>query len=76
VTVGRPTNNGRWDALYEIANHHFDGFTANRDDLLQHRVYATQTFDFAPWNLTAHAGAHLWDDDTAWSVGLYAQRSF
>jgi hypothetical protein len=77
LTVGRPTDSGRWDVLYEIANHHFDGFTADRDDLIQHRVYGTRTFDLASlWQITAHAGAHLWDDYVAFHAGLYAQRSF
>ncbi len=77
VTVGRTTENGRWDALYEISNHHFDGFTADRDDLIQHRVYATRSFELDSfWHLTAHAGAHLWDKDTALAAGFYLQRSF
>ncbi|MEZ5963611.1 MAG: hypothetical protein R3F56_07170 [Planctomycetota bacterium] len=77
VTLGRTTDDGSWDVMYELANHHFDGFSANRDDLLQHRLYATRTFELGSgWHATAHAGAHFWDSDRAWSLGAYLQRSF
>lgn len=77
VTVGRTTDNGHYDVFYELANHHFDGFATNRDDLLQHRVFASRSFTLdAAWSLTAHANAHFWDSDSAWSGGFFLQRSF
>jgi len=77
VTLGRTLPRGSFDVFYEVGNHHFDGFTADRDDLIQHRVFATRTFTFDPaWILTAHAGAHFWDEDSAWSLGFFVQRTF
>jgi len=77
VTFGRTTDTGSYELTYELANHHFDGFTSDRDDLLQHRVYATRTFDFASgWSLATHGGATFWDQDSAWSLGMFLQRFF
>lgn len=77
VTFGRVTDGGSYDVFYELANHHFDGFRADSDDLLQHRLYAMRTFDMqSGWSVTAHAGAQFWDSDNAWSAGGYLQRSF
>lgn len=77
VTYGRATDNGRWDALYEVSNFHYNGFTAERDDLLQHRVFGSRSFALdAAWFLTLQGGAQLFDSDTAWSAGFYLQRSF
>ena len=67
---------GFWDLMYELANHHLDGFSDNRDDLLQHRFRASRDVRLGPdWNLSLTADATAWDEEGALTIGMYLQRS-
>ncbi len=77
ITLGRNTDDGRWDLLYEFANHHLDGRDDDADDLLQHRFRGSRSFYLeSGWSLSFHGDAVLWDDDIAWSAGFHVQRAF
>lgn len=77
VELGRSVSDGRWDLLYEFANHHLAGRPPDGDDLLQHRLRASRSFAFdSGWNLAFHGDLVLWDDDFAYGLGFFVQRSF
>src|SRR5262249_49976747 len=44
ISYGRYLLSGSWDVLYEISQHHEDGFSSDRDDILQHRLRAALNF--------------------------------
>lgn len=68
---------GRLDLLYELAFVHHEGFPADRDDLLQHRLGALCTTDLGgAWSGTFHTEVTLWDEDLSFALGFYLQRSF
>ena len=69
--------NGRWDVWYELANHHLDGFSDNRDDLLQHQLRASHDTQIGDgWDLSLTADATAWDEEGALAIGIYLQRRF
>ena len=71
------TSNGRWDVWYELANHHLDGFSDNRDDLLQHQLRASHDTQIGDgWDLSLTADATAWDEEGALAIGIYLQRRF
>jgi hypothetical protein len=68
---------GRLDLLYELGFVHHEGFPADRDDLLQHRLALLCSTDLGSrWNATFHADGTLWDDELSLGVGFYLQRNF
>lgn len=77
VALGRSSATGRWDLLYEIANHHLEGRLSNADDLVQHRLRASWATDLGDgWNLAVDTDVTLWDDDLALALGFFVQRRF
>lgn len=74
--LGVYTTNGHWGVDYELADHHFDGFSSQNDDLPQHRLRASRDVYTAGWNFSAHLDAVLWDTENAITAGFYLQRSF
>lgn len=76
-TLGRLTGSGDWTVGYEFAQHVFNGFGSDNNELPQHRVRAAWQSNWADgWSVSAHADAALWDTENAIQVGLYLQRSF
>ena len=68
---------GRLDLLYELGLVHHEGFPADRDDLLQHRLGGLCTSDLGgQWSGTFYADATLWDDELSFGLGIYLQRRF
>lgn len=68
---------GRWDLSYEIANHRRDGFSSDRDDILQHRLRASFDLNFwSGWLLSLYGQGTHWDSETYLSTGFYLQRTF
>lgn len=68
---------GRLDLLYELGFVHHEGFPADRDDLLQHRLGLLCTTNLGSrWDATFHADGTLWDDELSFGVGFYLQRTF
>ena len=77
VVLGRELRRGRWDVLYELAHHHQDGFTDDRDDLLQNRLRGSRLFPLrGGWTLSPYAELDYWDQELAWSLGFWLQRRF
>ena len=77
VTYGQSLKTGRWDVLYEIANHHLLGFPSDRDDMLQQRFrlsgsYYTKT----NWDFSAYAQFIYWDEEFTWTLGFSWQKRF
>jgi hypothetical protein len=68
---------GRLDLLYELGFVHHEGFPADSDDLLQHRVGALATTGVgAGWDATFFADGTLWDDELSLGIGIYLQKLF
>ncbi len=77
LSYGRALEIGRWDVFYEFGFHDNAGFTEERDDVVQHRLRGTRLFVLpSGWNISAFVEGQLWDDEGAWSLGFYAQKSF
>lgn len=71
------TEDGFWDLSYELANHRLLGFSADRDDLLQHRLHGARSVRYGRnWLLAVTADGVLYDEDGALSVGITLQRNF
>ncbi|MEE8105605.1 MAG: hypothetical protein V3T86_08745 [Planctomycetota bacterium] len=74
---GKSLHRGRWDLLYEIANHHQIGFPPDVDDLIQHRLRASASVYWeSQWDLTVYGQGLSYDEELSWSVGLTLQRRF
>ena len=68
---------GRWDLFYEVAQNDQDGFNADQDNFIQHRIRATRNMNWVSgWNLSVFAESLLWADEESWSLGVYLQKSF
>lgn len=77
LRLSKYVENGRWSLDYDIADHHFDGFSAANDDLPQHRLRASRDVTWgAGWSFSGHLEAGLWDNETSVTAGFYLQRSF
>ncbi len=77
VSYGRSSFAGRWDVLYELSLHHFTGFPEDANDMLQHRVRASQSwYTEAGWDVSLHADGYVWEDELSWSLGVQVQKSF
>ena len=77
LTYSRTTAASRWELMYEIANYKNDGFSADLDDIVQHRVRATFDYFAAKnWIISVYGETAIWDDETSVSTGLFLQRNF
>ena len=77
VVLSRELKRGRWDVLYELAHHHQDGFSDDRDDLLQNRLRGSRLFPLrSGWTLSPYVEADYWDQELAWSFGFWLRRRF
>lgn len=76
AALGQVSGSRRWDLLYEISEHHLDGFPSGINDLIQHRIRASFGGHGPRWDVTLYGEATLYDTELAWSVGLYLQRRF
>lgn len=67
----------RWDLSYEFALSDQVGFSAANDEIEQHRILASHDYQSdSGWSVSLHAGASLWTQESALTIGLYLQRSF
>lgn len=74
---GKPLAGGRLDVLYELGFVHHEGFPADRNDLLQHRLAGLWSSDLgANWTGLVHTDATLYDQELSFSLGIYLQRHF
>ena len=68
---------GYWDLVYELANHHENGFDDDFDDIVQHRIRASRSQSFGNgWYFSVFGQGHIYDDENAWTVGLNLEKSF
>jgi hypothetical protein len=71
----RELDDGRWNVLYEIANHHEQGYPNDIDDLLQQRLRASRTFyQLLGSEVTLHGELRTWDDELSWTLGFFFRR--
>jgi hypothetical protein len=67
----------RFGLDYEIGANRLDGFSADNDDLPQHRLRLSGDLVGATgWSLALHAEGLLFDDEHALSAGFHLQKSF
>lgn len=77
ASYGRYGDGGSWTVLYEIVDHHLDGFSSDRDDLIQHRIRGTLDFYMSEaWTLSLYGEGGFWDDDSSIAGGVYMQTNF
>lgn len=77
VSLGAYGETLRWGVDYELAQHHFDGFSDDNDDLPQHRLRVGGDWNsVSGWSVSVHGDVQLWDSENAIGLGLYLQRSF
>ena len=77
ISFGRFIPHGRWDVLYDLANHHTKGFPDDRNDLLQHRLRISGRRSFpGGFELSAYAEGALYDDEFSWTLGVNLQKRF
>ena len=77
ISVGRSTSAGSWDVAYEITGRREDGFSSDRDDILQHRVRANASFfEVMGCTLSVYGQMSFFDSEAAVSAGFFLQRSF
>jgi len=68
---------GRWNLYYELTNQHFDGFTNDRDDLLQHRGGLSRDWWMGSgWTFSLWSEAIYYDEEGSLRAGFALQRSF
>ena len=68
---------GSWDLFYEIARNDQDGFEAQNDDLLQHRLRLGRSMhDVLGWNVSAYVESTYADEEFTGTLGFYLQRGF
>ena len=68
---------GRVDVLYELGFVHYEGFPADRNDMLQHRLGGICSTNLgAGSDLTMYVDSTLWDREFSFGVGFYVQHSF
>lgn len=66
-----------WNLGYEFVLNQQQGFSAENDELPEHR--ATGDFDLSTasgWSVSLHGEFILYDEETGFTAGLYLQRSF
>ena len=74
---GAPLAGGRLDVLSEPGLVHQEGFPADRDDLLQHRLGLLFSGDVGGgWDCLLRLDTTLWDEELSLGLGVYLQRHF
>ena len=77
ASFGRFTDGGSWSLDYEFAQNRIAGFSADNDDLPQHRLgVRVGQRDFFGWNASVRADLVLYDDEAGGTLAVYLQRSF
>lgn len=77
ASFGRFTAGGSWALDYEFSQNRIAGFSADNDDLPQHRLgLRAERRSFLGWDLSLRLEGLLYDDEAAGSLGIYLQRSF
>lgn len=77
VSFGRATPSGSWDVAYEITGRREDGFSNDRDDIVQHRVrFGVNLYEVFGCTLSFYGQMNFFDDEAAISSGFYLQRTF
>lgn len=77
AALGTRSSHGAWRLGYEFTLNDIDGFTADNDDIPQHRVSTSfDTFTDSGWSFSTHLDTLFFDSETAVLLGLFVQRSF
>lgn len=77
VTLGRFTDGGHWELLYELSHQDMLDRPSDGNDLLQHRLGFSQDFYLdQSWTFALNVDAVWWDGDPALSAGAYLQKTF
>ncbi len=77
ASLGHSYDGGRWNLIYEIADHDWQHFSENRNDLLQHRLRGELDLYFeSSLTLSFYGQGSFFDDDQLLSLGFFLQKSF
>lgn len=77
VGASDPVGDYPWEFFYELANHRQAGFSASLDDLVQHRVFFSQSFlDVGGMRLSVRVELRVYDDEHSVTGGFSLERSF
>lgn len=77
ASFGRFSATGSWSLEYDFSQNRIAGFSADNDDLPQHRIgLRAERRSFLGWDLSLRLDGLLYDDESAGSLGIYLQRSF
>ena len=77
VGASDPVGDYPWECFYELANHRQAGFSASLDDLVQHRLYFSQSFyEVGGMRLSARVELRVYDDEHSVTGGFSLERSF
>ncbi|MCK6447518.1 MAG: hypothetical protein L6Q99_14095 [Planctomycetes bacterium] len=68
---------GAWRADYEFAQNLIDGFASDNNELPQHRLRCGRDGHFGDgWSFACDVEAFFWDQETAFALHVFLQRSF
>ncbi|MCC6408986.1 MAG: hypothetical protein IT453_17630 [Planctomycetes bacterium] len=68
---------GAWTGEYEFAQNTIDGFDSTNNELPQHRLRLGRDWHSASgWSFACDVEAWLWDQETAFALHVFLQRSF
>jgi hypothetical protein len=77
LSYGIADDDGRWDVHYVYADRHQDGFSHESDDLWEHTLRGTRAFYLKDgWHLSLDSDLRYFDDELAFSLAMYLQKTF
>lgn len=75
--LARDDARGAWTCDYEFAQNTIDGFDSDNNELPQHRVRLGRDWHSAGgWSFACDVEAWFWDQETAFALHVFVQRSF
>jgi hypothetical protein len=77
LNYGRGDDLGRWDVYYVYADRHQNDFSHASDDLWEHTLRGSRAFYLQDgWHVSAEGETRYFDDELAFSLTLYLQKTF
>jgi hypothetical protein len=77
ASYARYLTKGRFEVLYEVANHHQFDFADNVNDIVQHRARVTGAYYVGKdWDVSGYVEIQLYDEEFSWSFGFTVQKQF
>jgi hypothetical protein len=77
LNYGLADDAGRWDFYYVYADRHENDFSHESDDLWEHTLRASRAFYMNDgWYMSTEAETRYFDDELAFSLTLFLQKTF